>query len=127
MAADPIEGALRGHRVETVEGGYRLRVGLTGGLAVTVDNDFRLTGPHEVEHFYPGLTMAPAGGLAALVGALVTAVRVSPAGSLEMDFDTGRTLAVPPEPGPGGPAVAWRVSGPGGALFTSVPGGYLSG
>ncbi|WP_371494840.1 DUF6188 family protein [Kitasatospora sp. NBC_00374] len=125
--AGQIETVLCGHLVESVDGGHRLRVGLTDGLAVTVENDFRLTAPGEVRHFYPGLTMAPEGGLRALVGARVTAVRVSPGGGLELDFDTGRTIAVPPELGPDGPAEAWRVSGPDGPLFTSVPGGYLSG
>ncbi|MER8185774.1 DUF6188 family protein [Kitasatospora sp. NPDC094015] len=126
MARGPIESVLCGQRVEAVDGGYRLRVELTEGLAVTVRNDFRLTGPRAVQHFYPGLTTAPVAGLTGLVGTVVTAVRVSPAGTLELDFDNGRTIAVPPELAPGGPAEAWRVSGPAGPLFTSVPGGYLS-
>ena len=121
-----IESVLVGRRVEAVAAAGRLTVVLTGGLVVTVLSDFRLRTAVDVEHFYPGLSLPPSGALTALVGAGLDAAAVTASGGLELTFDGGRTLSVPPDsavPGPSGP---WRVEGPDGPLFTAEPGGYLS-
>jgi hypothetical protein len=120
----PIDSALRGRRVEALRGGVRLTVELSGRLVLTVENDFRLHHADEVEHFYPGLGTVPTGPLSALVGARVDTVTVSPAGSLDLRFDSGLALSVPPDTT--GPAEAWRISGPTGPLFAAQPGGYLT-
>ncbi|GAA4884605.1 DUF6188 family protein [Kitasatospora terrestris] len=118
----PIDSALSGRRVEQLTGGRRLLIRLSGGVEVSVENDFRLAGPAEVEHFYPGLGMQPTGGLPELVGARLAAARVTPAGALVLAFDTGRTLTVAPD----GPAHPWAVATADGPLFTAQAGGYLT-
>ncbi|WP_405014354.1 DUF6188 family protein [Kitasatospora sp. NBC_01539] len=121
-----IGSVLTGRRVEAVTATGRLTVTLSGGVVVTVENDFRLRTTADVEHFYPGLTLPPSGALAALVGAHVDGASVTRSGGLELALDRGRTLSVPPDTaGPGSPG-AWRVSGPQGPLFTAEPGGYLA-
>ncbi|MFD9126591.1 DUF6188 family protein [Kitasatospora sp. NPDC059571] len=121
-----IESELASRRVESVAVAGRLTVRLSGGVVVTAENDFRLRTATEVEHFYPGLALAPSGSLAALVGARVAAAGVTRSGGLELDFGPAGVLSVQPETaGPDAPA-AWRVAGPAGPLFTAEPGGYLA-
>ncbi|GAA2750309.1 DUF6188 family protein [Kitasatospora cinereorecta] len=124
--AHPIDSVLAGRRVEDVTGGLRLTLRLSGALEVGIENDFRLTGPAEVEHFYPALGMRPTGGLPTLLDARLTAAHVTPAGALVLAFDTRHTLTVAPDTAPGGPEHAWTVTGPTGPLFTALPGGYLT-
>jgi len=121
--ARSIASVLGGRRVEALKGGVQLALELSEGLLVTVDSDFRLTGASGVEHFYPGLTMEPSGGLLELIGARVTEAGTTLAGGLELVFDCGRTLSVPPD----STYQPWTVAGPDGPLFTALPGGYLTG
>ncbi|PBC71239.1 hypothetical protein BX265_5836 [Streptomyces sp. TLI_235] len=120
-----IESVLAGLRVEAVGTAGPLRLALSGGVVLTVANDFRVRTAAEVEHFYPGLSVPAAGLLASLAGARVTAAAVNPAGGLELVFDRGVTLSVPPDTAVSG-AAAWQVSGPAGPMFTAEPGGYLA-
>lgn len=117
-----IDDELRGRRVDALKGGVRLTLELSGGLIVTVANDFRLQSAGEVDHFYPGLGLEPRGRLAGLLGARIQAARVGQAGTLELAFDHGRTLYALPDIT--GPEEAWQISGPDGPLFTAQPGGY---
>ncbi|OKJ13636.1 DUF6188 family protein [Kitasatospora sp. CB01950] len=114
---------LDGCAVLGLGGGDRLVLHLDGGLRLTVRNDFRLLRGAEVDHFYPALGVAPAGALGALSDATVTAATVTPAGGLRLAFDTGHTLAVAPDPGPGGPVHPWQLASPAGLLFTGGPDG----
>ncbi|GAA1085808.1 DUF6188 family protein [Kitasatospora arboriphila] len=120
-----IESALTGLQVEAVTVAGPLRLVLTGGVVLTVANDFRVRTAAEVEHFYPGLSVPASGLLAGLVGARVAGAAVTRAGGLELRFEPGVTLSVPPDTAVAGTA-AWQVSGPGGPLFTAEPGGYLA-
>ncbi|MEV6208443.1 DUF6188 family protein [Kitasatospora sp. NPDC051914] len=121
-----IESVLDGLRVEAVAAAGRLTVTLAGGVVLTVENDFRLRTAAEVEHFYPGLTLRPSAALAALTGARVAAASVTRSGGLELAFDSGTVLSVPPDTTGSRPAPAWRVAGPAGPLFAAEPGGYLA-
>ncbi|MCU7825887.1 DUF6188 family protein [Kitasatospora sp. DSM 101779] len=120
-----IESVLAGRQVEAVRASGLLRLVLSGGVVLTVANDFRVRTAAEVEHFYPGLSAPASGLLAALVGSRVTGAAVTRAGGLELGFEPGVTLSVPPDTAVAGDA-AWRVSGPDGPLFTAEPGGYLT-
>ncbi|WP_354638717.1 DUF6188 family protein [Kitasatospora camelliae] len=124
--ANPIDAALRGRRVERVRGGRTLVLELTGRIAVVVANDLRVSSSRAVEHYYPGLSPAPTGGLARLVGVRVAATVVTPAGGLELHFDTGQVLSVPPDTAAADGTEPWRVTGPDGPMFTALPGGYLT-
>ncbi|MFD8599691.1 DUF6188 family protein [Kitasatospora sp. NPDC059646] len=114
---------LTGRTVRSLGGGDRLVLRLDDGLLLTVRNDFRLLRGAEVDHFYPALGVAPSGALGALSGATVTGAAVTPAGGLRLVLDTGHTLAVAPDPGPGGPVHPWQLSSPAGLLFTGGPDG----
>lgn len=118
-----LTAVLCGRRVEALEGGYHLVLGLSDGLAVTIGSDFRLTGGSGVEHFYPGLAMEPSGGLLKLPGARIVEAATTLSGGLHLTFDCGLVLAVPPDTADR----PWAVTGPAGPLFTALPGGYLTG
>ncbi|MEV4561787.1 DUF6188 family protein [Kitasatospora sp. NPDC049285] len=121
---ESIAAVLSGRRVASLAGGDRLLVRLDGGLELTVENDFRLGHDGEVEHFYPALGLSPAGALARLTAALVTTARITPAGGLQLAFDSGHTLTVAPDPAPGThPVHPWQLASPDGPLFTGGPGG----
>ncbi|MGW4379495.1 DUF6188 family protein [Kitasatospora sp. NPDC004531] len=114
---------LDGCAVRSLGGGDRLVLHLDGGLLLTVRNDFRLLRGAEVDHFYPALGVTASGALGPLAHATVTRATVTPAGGLHLAFDTGHTLAVAPDPGPGGPARPWQLASPTGLLFTGGPDG----
>ncbi|WP_030269380.1 DUF6188 family protein [Streptomyces sp. NRRL B-24484] len=120
-----IESVLTGLQVEAVGVSGPLRLALSGGVVLTVTNDFRVRTAAEVEHFYPGLSVPASGLLAALAGARVAGAAVTRAGGLELGFRSGVTLSVPPDTAVAG-TPAWQVSGPDGPLFTAEPGGYLA-
>nr|WP_275563994.1 DUF6188 family protein [Kitasatospora sp. SID7827] len=112
---------MEGRAVRSLRGGDRLVLDLDDGLRLTVRNDFRLRHGAAVDHFYPALGLSPAGPLERLAGAVVTATTVTPAGGLQLSFDTGHVLAVAPDPAPGGPAHPWQLSSPAGPLYTGGP------
>ncbi len=115
---------LDGRAVRALGGGDRLLLRLDGGLLLTVRNDFRLRHGTEVEHFYPALGLPPSGALRRLADAVITTATVTPAGGLELVFDTGHLLAVAPDPAPGGPAHPWQLSSSAGRpLHTGGPNG----
>ncbi|RKE17643.1 DUF6188 family protein [Streptomyces sp. TLI_171] len=118
-----VGSALEGVAVRALGGGDRLVLRLDGELLLTVENDFRLVRGAEVDHFYPALGLSAAGPLARLAEATVTTASVTPAGGLLLGFDTGHTLAVAPDPAPGGPAHPWQLSSPAGLLCTGGPNG----
>ncbi|MER5639030.1 DUF6188 family protein [Kitasatospora sp. NPDC002227] len=111
---------LAGRRVESVRCPGALALGLSGELTVTVTGDFRLSGPHGVEHFYPSLAGRPTGGLLRLPASTVTAAGTTQAGALVLSLDCGLTLTVPPD----ATTAPWTVTTPAGPLFTALPGGY---
>ncbi|MFJ5228924.1 DUF6188 family protein [Kitasatospora sp. NPDC088391] len=123
MEWSSVGSAVGGRAVRTLRGGDRLVLELDDGLRLTVENDFRLLRAAEVDHFYPALGVSPSGPLARLADAVVTAATVTPAGGLLLVFDTGHSLAVAPDPSPGGPAHPWRLDSPAGPLFTGGPDG----
>ncbi|MEU5383021.1 DUF6188 family protein [Kitasatospora cineracea] len=116
---------LDGRTVRALGGGDRLLLRLDDGLLLTVRNDFRLRHGTEVEHFYPALGLPPSGTgtLRHLADAVITTATVTPAGGLELTFDTGHLLAVAPDPAPGGPPHPWQLSSPTGPLHTGGPNG----
>ncbi|MFJ4677960.1 MULTISPECIES: DUF6188 family protein [Kitasatospora] len=114
---------LDGRAVRALGGGSRLLLRLDGELLLTVENDFRLRHGAEVEHFYPALGLTTSGALGRLADAVITATTVTPAGGLELAFDTGQVLAVAPDPAPGGPVHPWQLSSPAGLLCTGGPDG----
>ncbi|MFF1873937.1 DUF6188 family protein [Kitasatospora herbaricolor] len=116
-----IADVLAGHRVESVKGGFQLDITLVGPVTVRVENEFRLAGPSEVEHFYPDLTFEPSEALLELVGRSVGAARVTMAGGLELAFDSGHTLSVPPD----ARRAPWSVFTPHGAVCTALEGGEV--
>ncbi len=124
-----LTSVLGGRRVQALEGGHQFVLDLSDGLSVTISSDFRLSsggaanGSAGVEHFFPGLTMQPSGGLLKLPGARITEAGTTPAGGLHLIFDCALTLAVPPDTADR----PWIVTGPAGPLFTAFPGGYLTG
>ncbi|MFJ5924896.1 DUF6188 family protein [Kitasatospora sp. NPDC092948] len=117
------ELGLDGCGVRSLGGGDRLVLRLDGGLLLTVRNDFRLRCGATVDHFYPALGVTASGTLGTLTDATVTRATVTPAGGLHLAFDTGHTLAVAPDPAPGGPVHPWQLASPAGVLFTGGPGG----
>ncbi|WP_327683484.1 DUF6188 family protein [Kitasatospora sp. NBC_00458] len=116
-----IEDVLAGRRVASVSGGGRLDLTLDGPVTVRVAHEFRLAAPSGVEHFYPELTFRPTGALLRLVGRAVGAARVTMAGGLELAFDGGGALSVPPH----ARLAPWSVFTPGGAVCTCLPGGEV--
>ncbi|MGW4806754.1 DUF6188 family protein [Kitasatospora sp. NPDC004272] len=124
--ARSIGSELDGRAVRSLGGGNRLVLRLDGELLLTVENDFRLRHGTEVEHFYPALGLSPTGALGRLADAAITAATVTPAGGLQLAFDTGHVLAVAPDPAPGGPAHPWQLSSPAGLLCTGGPDGSFT-
>lgn len=116
-----IEDILVGRRVESVAGGVQLDIALAGPVTVRVGHDFRFAAPTEVEHFYPALGFRPSGALVALVGRTVGAAQVTMAGGLELDFDGGGTLSVPPH----AQVAPWSVGTPDGVVCTALAGGEV--
>ncbi|MFE2724768.1 DUF6188 family protein [Kitasatospora sp. NPDC059327] len=117
-----IAGVLAGRRVESVSGGGRLDLTLEGSLTVRVVHEFRLAAPSEVDHFYPTLTFRPTGPLLALVGRTVGGARVTPAGGLELTFEDGTALSVPPH----ALVAPWSVFTPEGAVCSGLAGGEVT-
>ncbi|MFJ9520198.1 DUF6188 family protein [Kitasatospora sp. NPDC101801] len=120
---EPIAEVLADRQVQRVRAGAGLRLELAGAVTVLIDSDFRLLAAGGVEHFYPQLGTGVSGGLTVLTGSRLTGASVSPAGGLELSFDSGRRLVVPPDT----TEHPWQVIGPDGPLFTAEPGGYLTG
>ncbi|WP_457034361.1 DUF6188 family protein [Kitasatospora sp. P5_F3] len=120
---ESIAELLAGRQVQQVRAGTGLRLELSGSVTVLVDSDFRLLAVGGVEHFYPQLGTGVSRGLAVLTGSRLTGAVVSPAGGLELAFDSGRRLVVPPDTA----EHPWQIIGPDGPLFTAEPGGYLTG
>ncbi len=112
---------LAGRRVESVKGGAQLDITLAGPVTVRVENEFRFSLPSEVEHFYPGLTVEPSEALLGLVGHTVDSARVTMAGGLELAFEAGRALSVPPD----ARRAPWSVFTPHGAVCTALEGGEV--
>ncbi|MFJ9948699.1 DUF6188 family protein [Kitasatospora sp. NPDC091207] len=117
-----IAGVLAGRRVESVSGGGRLDITLDGSVTVRVTHEFRFAAPSAVERFYPTLTVRPTGLLLALVGRTVGAARVTPAGGLELAFDGGTALSVPPH----AVVAPWSVLTPEGAVCSGLAGGEVT-
>ncbi|MGA5821688.1 DUF6188 family protein [Kitasatospora sp. NPDC094028] len=119
---------LAGRRVESVGGGTRLELGLTGRVTVRVVQDFRFAtpsfaAPATVEHVFPTLTFRPTPALAALVGRTVESARITLAGGLELGFAGGGVLSVPPD----ARLAPWSVlSAGGGAVCAGLPGGEVA-
>ncbi|WP_371477670.1 DUF6188 family protein [Kitasatospora sp. NBC_00315] len=116
-----ITDVLAGHRVESVKGGIQLDIALDGRVTVRVENEFRFSGPSEVEHYYPDLGFEPSELLLGLVGHTVDSAAVTMAGGLELTFEGGRTLSVPPDARRG----PWSVLTPHGAVCTALEGGEV--
>ncbi|MGW4891494.1 DUF6188 family protein [Kitasatospora sp. NPDC004240] len=116
-----IAQVLTGRRVTEVSGGTRLEVVLDGPVTVRVGHEFRFAAPSEVEQFYPELTFTPTAGLLGLVGGTVAAARVTLAGGLELAFDGGESLSVPPH----AVVAPWSVFTPGGAVCEGLAGGEV--
>ncbi|WP_407991367.1 DUF6188 family protein [Kitasatospora sp. CMC57] len=121
--SESIAEVLAGRQVQRIRVGTGLRLELAGAVTVLIDSDFRLLAAGGVEHFYPQLGTGVTGGLTVLTGSRLTGAVVSPAGGLELAFDCGRRLVVPPDTA----EHPWQVLGPHGPLFTAEPGGYLTG
>lgn len=120
---ESIAEVLVGRQVEQIRAGDGVRLELAGAVSVRIDSDFRLLAAGGVEHFYPQLGAGVGSGLAVLTGSRLTEAVVSPAGGLELAFDCGRRLAVPPDSA----EHPWQVTGAKGPLFTAEAGGYLTG
>ncbi|WP_395293156.1 DUF6188 family protein [Kitasatospora hibisci] len=116
-----IAEVLTGRRVAAVSGGGRLDLTLDGPVTVRVAHEFRVDAPSEVEHHYPGLTLRPTGPLLGLVGRAVAGARVTMAGGLEVAFDGGVTLSVPPH----AVVAPWSVLTPEGAVCDGLAGGEV--
>ncbi|MFI6444737.1 DUF6188 family protein [Kitasatospora sp. NPDC050543] len=95
--------------------------GARGPVTVRVENAFRFAGPAEVEHFYPDLTFEPSESLLGLVGRSVQLARTTMAGGLELAFDDGHTLSVPPD----AIRAPWSVFTPHGPVCTALQGGEV--
>ncbi|MEV7782965.1 DUF6188 family protein [Kitasatospora sp. NPDC088351] len=117
-----IGSVLAGRRVESVTGGARLDITLAGAVTVRVTHEFRFAVPSGVERFYPALTVRPSGPLLGLVGRSVGAARVTMAGGLELAFDGGGELSVPPH----ALVAPWSVFTPGGTVCSGLPGGEVA-
>lgn len=118
---ESITNVLVGHRVESVKGGVQLDLTLDGPVTVRVENEFRLCGPCEVEHYYPDLGLDPSEVLLGLAGRTVESAAVTMAGGLELSFGTSLSLSVPPHARRG----PWSVFTPHGAVCTALEGGEV--
>ncbi|KJS61647.1 DUF6188 family protein [Streptomyces rubellomurinus] len=127
---------LAGRRVESVGGGTRLELGLTGRVSVLVVQDFRFAAPPPagpvadgpasgapatVEHVFPALAFRPTAALSALVGRTVESALITLAGGLELGFAGGGVLSVPPD----ARLAPWSVLGAEGVLCAGLPGGEV--
>ncbi|WP_406195541.1 DUF6188 family protein [Kitasatospora sp. NBC_01560] len=114
--------ALSGRRVVAVSGGGRLDLTLDGPVTVRAAHTFVFAAPSEVEHFFPALTFRPSPALLGLVGRAVDAARVTMAGGLELTFEGGAVLSVPPH----ARVAPWSVGTAEGAVCAGLAGGEVA-
>jgi Family of unknown function (DUF6188) len=114
---------LRGKRLETVEPGYTLILRLSDLNVIAISSPLTIERGGKSIHLSPEddpeESFEP---LQALAGQEIDAANTDPDGSLNVVFDGGARVRVESDPD----YEAWNVSGPGGALVVSTPGGKLA-
>ncbi|WP_110182225.1 DUF6188 family protein [Nocardioides solisilvae] len=100
-----------------------LLLGLGEGWLLSVENDYELSRPAGRLRSAdgPGAEARAVAALTGLLGSPLDSWQVEPDGGLTLAV-TGHVLYVPPDAS----FEAWQVSGPGGALVVSMPGGDLA-
>ncbi|MDX1888122.1 DUF6188 family protein [Mycolicibacterium sp. 050158] len=114
---------LCGKRLESVEPGYTLILRLSDLYVIAISS------PLTIELGGKSIRLSPEddpeelfGPLQGLVGQEIDVANTDPDGALNVSFDGGGRVRVEPDPA----YEAWNVSGPGGTLVVSTPGGKLA-
>ena len=111
---------LAGSKVEYVQLGHALVLGLTGGRQVLIETVAELTGPAGRFDVEPG--DEPSDVLATLLGDVVRAAWMRDCGELHLAFRSGSELSVSPD----ADVESWAVTGPDGVLMVCLAGGELA-
>jgi hypothetical protein len=114
---------LRGKSLQSVLIEYTVRMQLSDVYFVVIESPFRLDIDGDSFSLSPEEDRDDAlQALRQLVGHTIEDATADAAGALHVIFEGGARLTVEPDPA----HEAWNVSGPGGALVVSTPGGKLA-
>ncbi|WP_037138756.1 DUF6188 family protein [Rhodococcoides fascians] len=112
--------ALISRSVTAVDVGCTLVLRTSGGYEILVESTLSASGSETDE--LEGSRYEHASNPLNFVGRVIEQARVSDDGALRLMFNDGTTLVAPADPD----YEAWTISGPGGAMVVSMPGGGLA-
>jgi hypothetical protein len=114
---------LRGKNVQSVLTEHTVQMRLCDLYLIVIESPFRLDIHGDSFSLSPGMESHDClQALRQLVGDTIEDATADAAGALHVIFEGGAHLTVEPDPDYEG----WSVSGPGGALVVSTPGGELA-